>query len=82
VGEQAEIAGKYLRRGSQVFIEGKVDMRDWTDKEGKRHTSFEIVCENFRMLGDSGAKPIKDELREAGVWPAKSREQADQEVPF
>lgn len=88
-GKQAEIAGRYLRRGSQVFIEGKIDNRDWTDKEGKRHTSFEIVCENFRMLGEATGngngrpeKSIKGELSDDGVWPAKSQEQADEEIPF
>ena len=50
-GKQAEIAQKYLKKGSLVFIEGRIQSREWQDKEGGKRTSFEIVCNNFRMLG-------------------------------
>ncbi len=50
-GKQAEIAQQYLKKGSLVFIEGRIQSRDWQDKEGQKRTSFEIVATNFRMLG-------------------------------
>src|SRR5262249_34892174 len=50
-GKQAEIAQQYLKKGSLVFIEGRIQSREWTDKEGQKRTSFEIVANNFRMLG-------------------------------
>jgi single-strand DNA-binding protein len=50
-GKQAEIAQQYLKKGSLVFIEGRIQSREWQDKEGQKRTSFEIVASNFRMLG-------------------------------
>ena len=50
-GKQAEIAQQYLKKGSLVFIEGRIQSREWQDKEGQKRTSFEIVANSFRMLG-------------------------------
>ena len=50
-GKQAEIAQQYLKKGSLVFIEGRIRSREWQDKEGQKRTSFEIVANTFRMLG-------------------------------
>jgi len=50
-GKQAEIAQQYLKKGSLVFVEGRIQSREWQDKEGQKKTSFEIVVSNFRMLG-------------------------------
>jgi single-strand DNA-binding protein len=49
--KQAEIAQQYLKKGSLVFIEGRIQSREWQDKEGQKRTSYEIVATNFRMLG-------------------------------
>jgi len=53
-GKQAEIAQQYLKKGSLVFIEGRIQSREWQDKEGQKRTSFDIVASNFRMLGGRG----------------------------
>jgi len=53
-GKQAEIAQQYLKKGSLVFIEGRIQSREWQDKEGQKRTAFEIVANNFRMLGGRG----------------------------
>jgi single-strand DNA-binding protein len=50
-GKQAEIAQQYLKKGALVYIEGRIQSREWQDKEGQKRTSFEIVASNFRMLG-------------------------------
>lgn len=50
-GKQAEIAQQYLKKGSLIYVEGRIQSREWTDKEGQKRTSFEIVANNFRMLG-------------------------------
>jgi single-strand DNA-binding protein len=47
----AEIAQQYLRKGSLVYIEGRIQTRQWDDREGQKRTSVEIVANNFRMLG-------------------------------
>ena len=53
-GKQAEIAQQYLKKGSLIFIEGRIQSREWQAKEGQKRTSFEIVASNFRMLGGKG----------------------------
>jgi single-strand DNA-binding protein len=47
----AEIAQQYLKKGSLLYLEGRIQSREWQDKEGQKRTSFEIVATNFRMLG-------------------------------
>jgi single-strand DNA-binding protein len=53
-GKQAEIAQQYLKKGSLLYLEGRIQSREWQDKEGQKRTSFEIVATNFRMLGGRG----------------------------
>jgi single-strand DNA-binding protein len=53
-GKQAEIAQKYLHKGSLIYLEGSIRSSQWNDKEGQKRTSFEIVANNFRMLGSRG----------------------------
>jgi single-strand DNA-binding protein len=50
----AEIAAEYLRKGSQVYIEGKLRTRKWQDKEGNDRYSTEIVANDMQMLGGRG----------------------------
>src|ERR1700677_576931 len=50
-GKQAEIAQQYLKKGSLVYVEGRIQTRKWTDKEGGERVAYEIVVTNFRMLG-------------------------------
>lgn len=47
----AEIAGQYLKKGSQIYIEGRIQTRKWTDKEGQERYSTEIVANEMKMLG-------------------------------
>ncbi|SUT91454.1 single-stranded DNA-binding protein [Actinobacillus lignieresii] len=49
----AEIAGKYLRKGSQVYIEGKLQTRKWTDQNGVERYVTEIIASSMNMLGGS-----------------------------
>ncbi len=51
-GRQAEVAGQYLSRGRQIYLEGRLQTRSWEDRQtGETKYSTEIVCENFQMLG-------------------------------
>jgi len=55
-GRLAEIAGEYLKKGSQVFVEGRLQTRKWQDKEGQDRYTTEIVANEMQMLGSrSGA---------------------------
>lgn len=54
-GKQAEIAGQYLTKGKQVFIEGRLQTRSWDDRQtGEKRYRTEVVCDNFQMLGQRG----------------------------
>jgi len=50
-GRLAEIAGEYLKKGSQVYVEGRIRTRKWQDKEGQDRYSTEIVADTMQMLG-------------------------------
>jgi single-strand DNA-binding protein len=50
-GRLAEIVGEYLRKGSQVYVEGRIQTRKWQDKEGKDRYTTEIVANEMQMLG-------------------------------
>jgi single-strand DNA-binding protein len=53
-GRLGEIAAEYLRKGSQVFVEGKLRTRKWQDKTGNDRFTTEIIADNMQMLGGRG----------------------------
>ena len=53
-GRLAEIAGEYLKKGSQVYIEGRLQTRKWEDKSGQERYTTEIVASEMQMLGSRG----------------------------
>jgi single-strand DNA-binding protein len=53
-GRLAEVASEYLRKGSQVYIEGSLRTRKWQDKQGNERYSTEIVANDLQMLGGRG----------------------------
>lgn len=94
-GKQAEIAQQYLKKGSMLFLEGRIQSREWTDKEGNKRTAFEIVCTNFRMLGGKGeGRGVADDFgaprprSEAGDMGGPADDTApepqvtDEDIPF
>ena len=50
-GRLAEVAGEYLKKGSQVYVEGRLQTRKWTDKEGQERLTTEIRADRMQMLG-------------------------------
>lgn len=59
----AEVAGQYLKKGSQVYIEGRLQTRKWTDKDGVERFTTEIIADTMQMLGarQSGNAPTGDD---------------------
>ena len=79
----AEIAGEYLKKGSQVYIEGRLETRKWTDKEGHERYTTEIRADRMQMLGSrSGGSermaPPEDDppARATTAAPAKKAAEA------
>lgn len=69
----AEIAGEYLKKGAQVFIEGRLSTRKWTDKEGIERYTTEIQADDMRMLG---SKPDSEERPGSAPRASSRRERA------
>jgi len=53
-GRQAEVAGEYLKKGSQIYVEGSLTTRKWTDKDGNERYTTEIRADRMQMLGGRG----------------------------
>ena len=60
----AEIAGDYLRKGQEVYIEGKIQSRKYTGKDGVERTAYEIIASEMKMIGgkgESSSSAVQDE---------------------
>jgi single-strand DNA-binding protein len=69
-GKLAEIAGEYLKKGSQVYVEGRLQTRKWQDKEGVDKYTTEIVADRMQMLGSRQGMGGGD--RDAGAGAGSS----------
>jgi single-strand DNA-binding protein len=92
-GRLAEIAAEYLRKGSQVYIEGKLRTRKWQDKEGKDRFTTEIIADEMQMLGGKGGgsmgAPAERSAAGGGQRPAAVNDMEsgppgdfDDDIPF
>ncbi len=90
----AEIAGEYLKKGAQIYVEGKIQTRKWQDKEGKDRYTTEIIVNEMQMLGSKSGGAGSFEVVEkssSGAAPAASRpapaakgnfDNFDDDIPF
>ena len=84
----AEIAGQYLKKGSQVYLEGKIQSRKYQGKDGIERTAYEIIANEMKMLGggnDSGQQSNQtpsQPRRQAPATPAAPVEDVDDDIPF
>ncbi len=75
----AEVAGEYLRKGSQVYVEGRIQTRKWQDQSGQDRYSTEIVAEEMQMLGSrSGGTAGFDNASQGGGHAAPANSPAPQ----
>ena len=72
----AEIAAEYLRKGSQIYIEGELRTRKWQDKEGQDRYSTEVVANEMQMLGGRGAPGTA-----AGAGRERTAERVEEQAP-
>ena len=94
-GKLAEIAGEYLKKGSQVYVEGRLQTRKWQDKDGQDRYTTEIVADRMQMLGsrqgmggadrdaggDREAAP-RGAAKPAGAKPGGKFEDFEDDIPF
>jgi single-strand DNA-binding protein len=96
-GKLAEIVQQYLKKGSLVYIEGRIETREWQDKEGQKRYSTEIIANEMKMLGSksdgggSGGGGSYGTPRSAEHEPTGGGEEAggqsgpeisDEDIPF
>jgi single-strand DNA-binding protein len=81
----AEIAEKFLSKGKQIYLEGKLRTRTWEDKDGNKRYSTEIVADNFIMLGKKEGQESHEEsaIQKPETPAAKpATEATEDELPF
>ncbi|MBU2229092.1 single-stranded DNA-binding protein [Patescibacteria group bacterium] len=87
-GKLAEIAGQYLKKGGQIYIEGRLQTRSWDGDDGKKRYRTEIVGENMIMLGRPGDKPANASTptpEAAAPQPAPTSDEEEinvEDIPF
>ena len=95
-GKLAEIAGEYLKKGSQVYVEGRLRTRKWQDKDGLDRYSTEIMATEMKMLGSRAglgeprgeprgeppAEPKAAEGKQAAKKPAGKFDDMEDDIPF
>lgn len=77
-GRLAEIAAQYLRKGSQIYVEGKLRTRKWQDRDGNDRWTTEVIADELQMLGGTGQRnepPTISSNEESFVG-------ADDDIPF
>ncbi len=84
-GKQAELAGKYLVKGRQVYIEGRLQTRSWEDQQGQKKYTTEIVANVIQFLGGGNQSETghgsRDDMGSQDFGP-EPKFDADEEIPF
>jgi single-strand DNA-binding protein len=90
----AEIAGEYLKKGSQVYVEGRLRTRKWQDKDGQDKYTTEIIADRMQMLGaragsgEPRGEPQRAEERQPATTPSPAKKPAgkfddmEDDIPF
>lgn len=78
----AEIAGQYLKKGSQIYVEGKLQTRKWQDQQGNDHYTTEVIVDQMQMLGgngqadnNTGYSPQNANQQQNGGWQQNGNQQ-------
>jgi single-strand DNA-binding protein len=80
-GKLGEICGEYLHKGSQIYVEGRIQTRSWEDREGIKRYTTEIVAQSMQMLGSPGkeGRAKSPDERHPGEEPVSI---PDDDIPF
>lgn len=85
----AEICAEYLRKGQQIYIEGRIQTREWEDRDGNKRYTTEIVANDMQMLGRR-SESFQDQPEPQSTAPSappetdapQPRQQGDDDIPF
>ena len=79
----ADICTQYLKKGSKVYIEGRLQTRSWDDQQGQKHWRTEIIAENMIMLDKAGSAAANNSAPAEPVTPQPPEEEINvEEIPF
>lgn len=85
----AEVVGQYLKKGSSIYVEGRLQTRKWTDKDGVERYTTEIISDSMQMLGggpkkeDDGAPPARQQQRAEPKQEYSTPDHfVDDDIPF
>lgn len=82
-GKLAEICGEYLRKGSKVYLEGRLQTRKWQDRDGNDRWTTEVVAKQMQMLdGRPGQSSAQDQRSAQSQPPEQSQPDLDDDIPF
>ena len=77
-GKTAENLSKYLSKGSPVFLEGRLKLDEWQDRDGNRRSKLRVVVESFQFIDAGGRKSTSSSAAPAAAQPTVS----DDDIPF
>lgn len=79
-----EIAGQYLKKGSQVYLEGRLETKKWTDKQGIERYSTDVIVNEMKMLSSKPSGDREEKKFEGGAAsaPKTGFEDMDDDIPF
>jgi single-strand DNA-binding protein len=84
-GRKAEVIGEYVKKGSSLYVEGRLQTRKWTDKDGNDKYTTEIVVDNFQFIGKAPAQddaPAAPARGQRSSPAQRSVADMDDDIPF
>lgn len=83
-GKMAEVCSQYLQKGRQVYVEGRLQTRQWDDKDGNKRYTTEVVANTVQFLDKAGSAQESSDQSMGAPIPAPSNDNAgmDEDIPF
>jgi single-strand DNA-binding protein len=82
-GRQAEVASQYLKKGRPVYVEGRLKMREWTDRDGRPRTSLEVMGSDLQLIGTKmDGEPAATAMAASASTPTPTDAITEDDIPF
>ena len=81
-GRMAETAAEYMKKGQMVYVEGRLNTREWEDQNQIKRKTTEIRCDNFTMLGRRSDAPLGQPQGAMSPSPSAPDSEVDDDLPF
>ena len=81
-GRQAETASQYLTKGRPVYIEGRLRVEEWTDRDGKQRYTLEVHATDMQFIGGRAEEPVAGKVATSEPVAAEQADLSDDDIPF